>query len=141
MFRNVLIENELLPGSKPTVRVYGETSGKEKSNQANKVGSTGTNIHLPEAGNAVTVPSPKPDVGDFHKVLDVVIEQGSFPDPHVIEHMTGGGFVPVGNSPWFNAAAPTDKAGVYATVRVTGAATPLPVQIEHAVHVTFFDAN
>ncbi|MGN6649116.1 hypothetical protein, partial [Trinickia sp.] len=47
----------------------------------------------------------------------------------------------LGNAPWFNAAVPTNKPGVYATVRITGAAVPLPVKVEHAAHVTFFDMN
>lgn len=48
---------------------------------------------------------------------------------------------PVGNAPWFNAAAPTNKPGVYVTVRITGAVVPLPVKLEHSAHVTFFDMN
>jgi hypothetical protein len=48
---------------------------------------------------------------------------------------------PVGNAPWFNAAAPTNEPGVYATVRITGAAVPLLIKLEHAAHVTLFDAN
>jgi hypothetical protein len=48
---------------------------------------------------------------------------------------------PLGNAPWFNAATPTNKPGVYATVRITGAVVPLPVKVEHSAHVTLFDMN
>ena len=48
---------------------------------------------------------------------------------------------PVGNAHWFNAAVPSCKPGVYAAVRITGAVVPLPINREHAVHVTFFDMN
>jgi len=47
----------------------------------------------------------------------------------------------IGNAPWFNAATPTNKPGVYATVRITGAVVPLPGKVEHAAHVTLFDVN
>jgi hypothetical protein len=123
LVRNALSENELLPGSKHTVRVYGEASAPDKAIQANEAGSPDTNIQMPKADNAGTAPSLKPggaplaasdDVGDFRAVRDVVLE-GALPAPYVIEHMSGGGFVVAGRfednrSAW---AVGLDEAGTF----------------------------